>query len=147
MTDFVLSQKEGSTIEWEQLDWMNQEIYKLDRIRNYANFLKQPLTLGMFVPCDEDGNVLKDCGLIPCYELDKYRKAKDRCLFEGFEFLDKNCAINNKFMIHFLNNEVNIEEHFESIITKISVQINTVEDLIYCKLKLSKTSLKQLEWI
>jgi hypothetical protein len=29
-----------------------------NEIINYANFLKQPLTLGMFVPCDEDGNVL-----------------------------------------------------------------------------------------
>ena len=27
---------------------------------NYANFLKQPLTLGMFIPCDLDGNVLEE---------------------------------------------------------------------------------------
>ena len=32
----------------------------VDCIRRYANFLNQPLTLGMFVPCDEDGNVLED---------------------------------------------------------------------------------------
>ena len=25
----------------------------------YANFLKQPLTLGMFIPCDEYGNVFE----------------------------------------------------------------------------------------
>lgn len=32
----------------------------LDEIGNYASFLKQPLALGMFVPCDEDGNVLEE---------------------------------------------------------------------------------------
>ncbi|MCP4053731.1 MAG: hypothetical protein GY739_11830, partial [Mesoflavibacter sp.] len=32
---------------------------QLRNIINYANFLKQPLKLGMFIPCDEDGNVLE----------------------------------------------------------------------------------------
>ena len=93
MTDFVLSQSEGSTIDLEQLDWMNQEIYKLDRIRNYANFLKQPLELWMFIPCDEDGNVLKEdlfknnpnLSSLKSYERIQYQQAKERCLFEGFE--------------------------------------------------------------
>ena len=35
MTDFVLYKKESHT-----------------QIMKYAKFLKQPLTLGMFVPCD-----------------------------------------------------------------------------------------------
>ena len=30
------------------------------QIYDYANFLKQPLELGMFIPCDEDGNVLEE---------------------------------------------------------------------------------------
>ena len=29
-----------------------------NKSKNYANFLKQPLTLGMFFPTDENGNVL-----------------------------------------------------------------------------------------
>ena len=37
MTDFVLYKKESHT-----------------QIMKYAKFLKQPLTLGMFVPCDEE---------------------------------------------------------------------------------------------
>ena len=40
------------------------ETYEKDLavIYNYANFLNQPLKLEMFVPCDEDGNVLaQDC--------------------------------------------------------------------------------------
>ena len=69
MTDFVLLDKHaGSPIN------MNKQ---------YAHFLKQPLKLGMFVPCDEKGNILEDPGLIPSYKLEIYRKAKDRVLFEG----------------------------------------------------------------
>lgn len=30
------------------------------KVNTYASFLKQPLKLGMFVPCDEDGNVLEE---------------------------------------------------------------------------------------
>nr|WP_317632982.1 hypothetical protein [uncultured Flavobacterium sp.] len=43
------------------------------------------LELGHFVPTDEDGNVLKDPGLIPSYELEQYRKSKEKVLFEGWE--------------------------------------------------------------
>lgn len=50
-------------------------------VKNYAKFLRQPLTLSMFVPCDENGNVLNDPGLIPGYELERYRKAKEKVLF------------------------------------------------------------------
>ncbi|WP_137906083.1 hypothetical protein [Chryseobacterium sp. 2VB] len=74
----------------------------------YAEFLKQPLTLGMFVPVDEEGNVLEEptqekygwyssCspeeqsgwmyeeGEAKYYEaLEKWNKAKEKVLFEGF---------------------------------------------------------------
>lgn len=66
---------------------------------NYAQFLKHPLTLGMFVPTDEDGNVLEE----PIkqdyevesdgfsfsydsetydYDLEQYQQAKERVLFD-----------------------------------------------------------------
>ena len=64
----------------------DEQILCLDYIRNYAKFLKQPLKLEMFVPCDEDGNVLE---VVPYYadgieKVNEYKKAKERCLFEGF---------------------------------------------------------------
>lgn len=130
MTDFVLSQSEGSTIDWEQLDWMNQEIYKLDRIRNYANFLKQPLELYMFVPCDEDGNVLdaEPCSLgmflkgNPFFDVyleskNKWDEAKERCLFKGFSEKDAKIAL-------FAN--------------------ETIEDLIEFNLTLTQIAIKQI---
>ena len=60
-------------------------------IFNYARLLKQPLTLGMFVPCNEDGNVLSEPS--EKYDFDttdfdflceQYRQAKERVVFEGF---------------------------------------------------------------
>ena len=82
MTDFVIEQ-----INEVMLDGTGTFC---DRVGNYAKFLKQPLTLGMFIPCDEDGNVLEK----PHEEWElsywdfstkqgKYLKAKERVLFEG----------------------------------------------------------------
>ena len=50
MTDFVLKTH----------DEISDSIDSESMMFNYANFLKRPLTLGMFVPCDEDGNVLQE---------------------------------------------------------------------------------------
>lgn len=87
MTKFVFEQ-EHNVIKF---DYNELHEFKT-RISRYADFLKQPLTLGMFVPCDADGNVLeevkcnKECESCDCmYEHDLYQEAKDKVLFEGFE--------------------------------------------------------------
>lgn len=54
MTDFVLEQWHPENLEKEEFE----EVYT--KIHNYAKFLKQPLTLSMFVPCDKKGNVYVD---------------------------------------------------------------------------------------
>ena len=70
---------------------------------NHRKFLKQPLELCMFVPCDEDGNVLeklshekfKDSNWVIWakdyleYEK-KYQQAKERVLFDGFKIIKPN---------------------------------------------------------
>lgn len=90
MTDFVLTLGETSTFDVEESTWYYQEVAKLQTIRSYAKFLKQPLTLGMFVPCDEEGNPMLEPGSGPIYThsedyMNRYKSAKNRCLFEGFE--------------------------------------------------------------
>ena len=86
MKDFVLEQcKLFSTYQIDYRDC-------LLRIENYANFLNQPLTLGMFVPCDLDGKVLtnpiddKDWSNWTNEErskiCDNCEQAKERVLFE-----------------------------------------------------------------
>lgn len=79
MTDFVLEQ--GKTVE----NQISNEAW-IDVILGYATFLKQPLTLGMFVPTDEDGIVLEE----PIYTIggveqyaENYQQAKERVLFES----------------------------------------------------------------
>lgn len=75
-----------------------QCISSTSRTYNYAIFLKQPLELWMFVPCDEDGNVLD---VVPCYadgieKVNEYKKAKERCLFKGFKMYKGNPYNYNK---------------------------------------------------
>lgn len=72
MTDFVLEQEKNPMQTY-------QDAYR--KIRAYAKFLKQPLTLGMFVPCvdNEPFNYSKHGNA------EQFEKAKEKVLFEGFE--------------------------------------------------------------
>lgn len=87
MTDFVLDQ-------YEKLK--SPTLFE-ETVFNYANFLKQPLKLEMFIPCDENSNVLEipidiyyrpdfDCQKFPqeCYQHDlkDYDEAKAKVLFK-----------------------------------------------------------------
>jgi len=93
MTDFVIEyySHEGYA-----------DLQTLKLMNNYATFLKKHLTLGMFVPVDNKGNILKepknysswkslehnrkesktDSTVFEEYKI--YRKAEQKCLFEGF---------------------------------------------------------------
>ena len=93
MTDFVLRINE---IEKEIDQFFDSwRMKQLRIIENYAKFLKQPLKLEMFVPCDENGNVLEEPQMRPernsfdeedmdydAQELYDYIKAKEKVLFE-----------------------------------------------------------------
>lgn len=59
----------------------------LSLIISYANFLSQPLTLSMFAPCDEEGNVLEEPNRSTHTneECETYKAAKERVLFEGVD--------------------------------------------------------------
>ena len=84
-----------------------------DLVLNYATFLKQPLELWMFVPCDKEGNVLE---AVPYYadgieKVNEYKKAKERCLFEGFKSVPfSNSVRKGNYIIDFNYTEnINIE--------------------------------------
>jgi len=96
MTDFVIEyySHEGYA-----------DLQTLKLMNNYATFLKKPLMLSMFVPVDENGNILKEpknyaswkslkhnkkgsgsSGENTVFEEYKvYQKAERKCLFEGFK--------------------------------------------------------------
>ena len=62
MTDFVLEQSEEAPKDknLHKTNW-SLEFEKYSKlIIRYAEFLKQPLKLEMFIPCDENGNVLEE---------------------------------------------------------------------------------------
>jgi hypothetical protein len=94
MTDFVLK---------ESCNKNRNSIDNLNTIFRYALFLKQPLELWMFVPCDEKGDALvkssmsentceDDCNHRNCVlemnECIKYQQAKERCLFEKSDYCE-----------------------------------------------------------
>lgn len=85
MTDFVLNEKDNFPISVHEF---------ADRVCSYATFLKQPLTLSMFVPTDEEGNVLEEpieddlCSSFfekqkSFHEEKEYSEAKSKVLFKG----------------------------------------------------------------
>ena len=103
MTDFVLEQKQSES--FNESTFINTELISLEKIRNYAKFLKQPLKLEMFVPCDEDGNVLeKPENYIEGYddayndEIYNYLRAKEKVLFKGFK-INGNYIYYGHFMV------------------------------------------------
>jgi len=122
MTDFVLDQelKLRNNFNYDNRD-------ALVKIFNYANFLKQPLELWMFVPCDEDGNVLEEPFEDNLYDIQEYQQAKERCLFEGFRFVNNSVVLKELLLIPI--------SHFNN---------NTIEDLVnnYNYIQLTKTAEK-----
>jgi hypothetical protein len=98
MTEFVLDYAEVLTV----VDNFKDAKHTLNKIFNYANFLSQPLTLGMFVPCDDNNVPLKEPKGWKAFIQENgwkslhsdalnrcrlYVQAKDKVLFEGFKYL------------------------------------------------------------
>lgn len=120
----------------------------------YDSFLKQPLQLGMFVPCDLDGNVLEEpeyyekwmSGKAIAFPIgandivESYNEAKERVLFNGFVISENNGNIiltNGRNSILFsIRNWV---KHIES-----NERITSIEDLSKLGLTLTPTALKQI---
>ncbi|WP_156122837.1 hypothetical protein [Chryseobacterium sp.] len=92
MTDFVIEyySNEGYA-----------DLQTLSLMKNYAQFLRKPLSLGMFVPVDAQGNALKEpknysawkslahndgkrSDITGFEENIQYQKAEQNCMFDGF---------------------------------------------------------------
>ena len=131
MTDFVLRINE---IEKEIDQFFDSwRMKQLRIIENYAKFLKQPLKLEMFVPCDDDGNILENPDETIYKEKDKecygwdmidYEKAKEKVLFENPSIREIN---------YFINHFQKIEDLFHSRGGKTLKLSQTTLDSIFGK--------------
>ena len=134
MTSFVLENAKQPYVEGT----------KYKDLVNYANFLKQPLKLEMFVPCDEDGDILEEptnyekrlLNMMTEYndEVYIYYQAKEKVLFEGIEFR-KNGGVN------FLTIKEDIFAFFDF---NVKFKNLTIEDLIQYDLQLTENAVKQI---
>lgn len=149
MTDFVLEKSKNAPLE----DYNQVNETFVNKVINYANFLKQPLKLEMFVPCDDEGNVL-DCKEWKQFEgkvtdlsfiLEKHKKAKEKVLFEGFQANGIQegywCVelTNTDNWIIFHNNTVILENEFGE-----EICLYTVECLINLDITIAQSALKKI---
>lgn len=111
---------------------------------NYDNFLEQPLKLEMFVPCDEEGDILEEpanyekrlLNMMTEYndEVYTYYQAKVKVLFEGIKFRT-NGGVN------FLTIK---EDTFAFHDFNIKFKNLTVEYLVQYDLELTENAVKQI---
>jgi len=144
----------------EHSDYLSASTYsdseKWQLHRKRVGFGKQSLEKWMFVPCDEDGNFLEEPKEKDFYtplpdrngrrvwnthqskfqsELNKYQQAKERCLFDGFEFI----SADDDYPFDLIAMEDKISMHCERL------NESTIEDLVKYNPELTQTAIKQLE--
>lgn len=114
------------------------------KILNYSDFLKQPLTLEMFVPVSIHGNVLNEPVNYSAYQFgmsgkdfnfnfvdcQEYQEAKERVLFEGFEY-DK-----MGFAYSTTQSDCGFDEEY--------MENKTIEYLVKYNLELTESAKRQL---
>ena len=167
MTDFVLGQRMTTEeVSASSFYDIQTHIYKYyDKVFNYATFLKQPLQLGFFVPCDENGNVLEEPQMRPernsfdeedvdydAQELYEYIEAKKRVLFKDSVFYEKKPHFQTKRILIMLNNKPDFRiynqfNYWDGRIEKQYFPNNenlTIEDLVNFKLELTDSAIEQI---
>ena len=127
MTDFVIEIDENKPKfkNFSSFSEINQyEVNGYDKIRNYAKLLKKTLKLEMFVPCDNDGNILEEptnyekrlSNMMTEYndEVYTYNQAKEKVLFEGFELkeIGSICAPNKLVIGEFDDFEKSVKFYY-----------------------------------
>lgn len=148
MTDFVLK-IDGIVKQHEDQDIDDWSLNCFGVIENYAKFLKQPLQLCFFVPCDENGNVLEEPKRWNDYlqfpdsfdgnkewgELYNYELAKERVLFKGFE-----ARMFGWKKLYY----VKLGDNKNSIYTFPNLRNYTIENLVGLEVELIENAIKQI---
>lgn len=165
MTDFVLQQEDLFDLN----NSLGREFELRIRYNNnfkYAKFLKQPLKLEMFVPCDEDGEALEQPKCNICYtgtpdechrskecSIDEtpflnFKKAKDKVIFNGWKVIHSDKE-NSEFEIENLDKNTWIKFIEGKCFFGISEDliIDDIEDLelvCHVELTISESAIKKI---
>lgn len=119
---------------------------------NYANFLNEPLTLGMFVPCDLEGNIFSEPKKIGAgyaeeaytISLKQYKEAKQRLLFGGFNFKVADWCDEIVFELDFNGNYINYEHDDKIFIEPIDeMKYKIIEHLLHLNLTLTPQAIEK----
>lgn len=147
-SDYVVSM--GKTSKDELSD---DDCFKM--MFGYANFLKRPLELGMFIPCDLEENVLEEPESWDMYlshdgnekeigglkkEVIQYQQAKERVLFEGVTVNYDKVNNGEKAFIIYLKDIV-ICSYYKDV----NFRFKTIEDLTSLGLTLTQTAIKTIK--
>ena len=129
MTDFVLQENKGG----QQVNSITSQLHHdLRRIKKYANLLKQPLKLEMFVPVDEEGNFLE--------EPEQFKEwIKSDHYFNASESVTHQCRMYKKAkekVFFELNNKYSAE-----LIVELNTDIESIKNL---DIELTPNAIKQL---
>ena len=115
----------------------------------YSKFLKQPLEKWMFVPCDDEGNVLElHDHLFNGIQSVKYKEAKERCLFKNILVNNTKLAIKSYKGIRVYNyNDSPYYRWFSEVFEKDGKPRyeKIIEDLLVYDLELTEAAIKQFE--
>lgn len=118
---------------------------------NFDNFLEKPLKLGYFIPCDENDVPLEEPSLyfewnkeepeewiFTCHdeikECVKYQEAKQKVIFEGFEYDKENDWVTyNEFARFFVSELQNgkVEDLFKLIKDEITLTETSKKEIGY----------------
>ena len=153
MTDFVLKRAEKSILPLTIEETFKNGAKITNEIFDYAKFLKRPIELGMFIPVDEDGEVLypeyvggKEViydSSVQDYMMDKvleYNEAKEKVLFDGFKSISRFKITSGFEEISILKyNNGNTQVYVTDFTQEEPKEYlcYTIEDLIQFNLKLS----------
>lgn len=133
-----------SYVKEQRNKYRNDEYSEL--VYSYANFLSLNLDKWMFIPCDDDGNVLEEPEIYKITantgkskEELEFIEAKLRVVFEGFTVLSENQVMNENLCITFCSNNTVILDVKNDL---ISYSISHIEDIVKYNLTITEQAVK-----
>jgi len=130
MVNFVIEQDKINKTGWNNYT----------NLVNYANFLKQPREIWMFIPCKfvdgvwvvlEEKKPFQD-------NYHEFVEAKERCLFKGFKFIEEEDGF---IYISFKKSRLIYDKEENTFLfdnQKFTEYVKVIEDLIKYNLQLTK---------